>query len=175
MKLLDRARAILLTPRTEWLVIEQEPISVPGLLLGYVAPLAAIPEVANLIGRTLIGGYKPVVPGLLRAVVAYVVTLVVVYITAIIINLLAPRFGGKRAFGNALKLSVYSQTPLWLAGTFLLIPGLNFLVLLGGLLGLRLSWIGLPLLMGSRDDRAFPYALIVIACALAPGVVLSIL
>jgi hypothetical protein len=90
-----------------------------------------------------------------------------------VIDLLAPRFGGKKNFSNAFKLSVYSHTPLWLAGVFLLIPGLNFLLILG-LYGFYLLWVGLPILMGVPNERAFTYAIVATACALAPAVVLAI-
>jgi hypothetical protein len=174
MKLIERVKAILLAPRKEWPVIEQEPTTLSDLFLKYVAILAAIPEVAHLIGLSLIGADRaPIVSLLLRAVVAYLVTWAMVYVIAIVINLLAPRFGGTRNFSNALKLSVYSHTPLWLAGIFLLIPGLNFLLILG-VYGLYLLWVGLPVLMQVRDDRAFPYASVVTACALIPAVVLAI-
>jgi hypothetical protein len=172
MKLFERAKAIMLSPRTEWQVIEQEP-SRPSELLTYVAVLAAIPEIANFIGQSLIGGYKPIVPSLLRAIIAYGVTLAMVYIIAGVIDLLAPRFGGKKNFGNAVKLSVYSHTPLWLAGIFLLVPGLNFLLMLG-LYGIYLLWIGLPM-MGVPRYRALSYAVFVIICALIPAIVLAVL
>jgi hypothetical protein len=162
----------MLSPRTEWQVIEQEP-SRPSELLIYVAVLAAIPEVANFIGQSLIGGYKPMVPSLLRAIIAYGVTFAMVYIIAGVINLLAPRFGGKKNFRNAVKLSVYSHTPLWLAGIFLLVPGLSFLLMLG-LYGIYLLWIGLPM-MGVPRYRALGYAVFVVICALIPAIVLAIL
>lgn len=171
MKLFDRAKAIMLSPRTEWQVIEQEP-SRPSELLIYVAVLAAIPEVANFIGQSLIGGYKPMVPSLLRAIIAYGVTFAMVYIIAGVIDLLAPRFGGKKNFRNAVRLSVYSHTPLWLAGIFLLVPGLSFLLMLG-LYGIYLLWIGLPM-MGVPRYRALGYAVFVVICALIPAIVLAV-
>src|ERR1700681_3245318 len=117
MKLIERVKAILLTPRSEWSAIEQERSTMSDLFINYVAILAAIPEVAHFIGQSLIGeAGTPIVSGLLRAVIAYLVTLAMVYIIAGAINLLAPRFGGTKNFSNALKLSVYSHTPLWLAG-----------------------------------------------------------
>jgi hypothetical protein len=174
MKLVERVKAILLTPRTEWPVIEQERTTMADLFIKYVAILAAIPEIAHLVGQALIGeAHIPIVSALVRAIVAYVVTLAMVYIIASVIDLLAPRFGGKKNFPNALKLSVYSHTPLWLAGVFLLIPGLNFLLVLG-LYGFYLLWVGLPMLMGVPDERAFPYAIFATACALIPAVVLAI-
>ena len=106
-------------------------------------------------------------------VIVYLLTFAMVYIIASVIDLLAPRFGGQRNFANAVKLSVYSHTPLWLAGIFLLIPGLNFLLILG-IYGLYLLWTGLPLLMQVPDEKALPYAAVVTACALVPAVVLAI-
>jgi hypothetical protein len=44
MKLVERVRALLLTPRLEWKVIEQEPKTASDLFIDYVAILAAIPR-----------------------------------------------------------------------------------------------------------------------------------
>jgi hypothetical protein len=173
MKLVERAKAIILTPRTEWPVIEREPGGLFHLFVHYVAILAAIPEVAHVVGQSLIGGYSPFVPNLLRAAIVYVVTFPMIYIIAGVIDLLAPRYGGKKNFANAVKLSVYCYTPLWLAGIFLLVPGLNFLLILG-LYGFYLLWVGLPLLMQVPRARVLPYAIFVTACALVPVVVLAI-
>ena len=174
MKLVQRVRALLRTPRSVWKVIEQEPKTPSDLFIDYVAILAAIPEIARFIGQSFVGDYAPIVPSLVRMVVVYLLTFVMVYIIACVINVLAPRFGGRKNFGNALKLSVYSHTPLWLAGIFLLIPGLNFLLILG-VYGLYLFWIGLPLLMQVPDDKALPYAAVTTGCALVPALVLAIL
>ncbi len=172
MQSVQRVKAILLTPRTEWLVIEREPGSPSALFINYVPILAAVPAMGRFVGQSLIGGYTPIVSGLLRAVIAYAVTFAVVYLIACVIDLLAPRFGAQKNFQNALKLSVYSHTPAWLAGIFLLIPGLNFLTILG-LYGIYLLWIGLPLLMRVPGHRVLPYAMIVAACALVPAIVLA--
>ena len=174
MQLIERVKAILLTPRTEWPVIEQERATMSDLYIKYVAVLAAIPEVAHIIGQSLVGAARVSFGSLLlRAVVSYLVTLAMVYIIAGVIDLLAPRFGGKKNFPNAMKLSVYSYTPLWLAGIFLLVPGLNFLLILGAY-GLYLLWVGLPMMMQAPSERSFVYAIVVTAVALVPSVVLAI-
>jgi hypothetical protein len=174
MKLVARVKAIMLTPETEWPVIEREKSTASGLFINYVAVLAAIPEVAHFIGQSLIGAYTPAGSGFIRAIIAYLVSFAVVYLVAVVIDLFAPRFGGQRNFSNALKLSVFSHTPLWLAGIFLLVPGLNFLMILG-VYGIYLLWIGLPLLVRAPRDRALRYALLVGACALVPALVLAII
>jgi len=174
LQLIDLPKPVLLSPSSEWRMIEKKPSTLAGLLLRYVAILAAIPEIAHLIGQSLIGAaHAPLGSNLLRAVIAYLVTFAMVYLIACIIDLLAPRFGGQKNFPNAVKLSVYSHTPLWLAGIFLLIPGLSFLMLLG-VYGFYLFWVGLPLLMRVKNEQALLYAVIVTGCALVPAVVLSL-
>ncbi len=174
MQLISRATAILATPRTEWPLIEREPAAPFSLFVNYVAILAAIPAVAAFIGKSMIGAYTPILAGLLRALIAYLAMFAVVYLIACVIDLLAPRFGGERNFANALKLAVYAHTPFWLAGIFLLIPGLHFLLVLG-LYGVHLLWTGLPVLMRTPQYRLLPYAMIVAVCALIPAVVLAVI
>jgi hypothetical protein len=173
MQLVSRATAILATPRTEWPLIAREPAQL-SLLISYVAILAAIPAVAGFIGKSLIGGYTPILAGLLSAVIAYVTMFAVIYLIAGLIDLLAPRFGGERNFSNALKLAVYAHTPFWLAGIFLLVPGLHFLLVLG-LYGVHLLWTGLPVLMRTPQYRLLPYTMIVAVGALVPAVMLAVI
>src|SRR5436305_3789853 len=113
MNLVARVQAILLYPKSEWLVIEREPGDLGFLFTNYVAILAAIPAVCGFIGRSIVGvgGYRAgLFSGLLIAIVGYVLTFVGVYVMALIINALAPSFNGQKSFNNALKLVVYSFT-----------------------------------------------------------------
>ena len=129
MRIVDvvaRAKAIMLTPQTEWQVIQREPGALTDLFGSYVAILAAIPAIARFIGSSLIGGYDPPFHGMIRTVIAYAATFTVVYVIAGVIDLLARRFGTQKNFPGALKLSIYCHTPVWLAGVFLLISGLEF-------------------------------------------------
>ena len=104
MSLVERVKNICLTPNTEWPVIEGEPASASSLITSYVVPLAAIGAVAGLIGgsiigRTLpfVGTYRvPLATGLGLAVFTFVMAIVGVFILSIIINALAPTFGGKQ-------------------------------------------------------------------------------
>ena len=122
------------------------------LAIRYIAILALIPALARLVGGWLIGGYTPLLPALIGAVVSYALSFIVVFVVALVVDLLAPKFGGERSYSSALRLTVYSFTPLWLAGIFLLVPGASFLVLLG-VYGLYLMWLGLPVLMNASRTR----------------------
>jgi len=146
-------------------VIAREKGEASALFMRYVAVLAAIPALARFIGTSLVGWYAPIVPSLAGALVTYLSGFAIVYGVALIIDALAPRFGAQKDFVHALKLAVYSCTPVWLAGIFWLVPGLSFLVILG-LHGLYLLWAGLPILLRVPADKALPYAAVVGGCAL---------
>jgi len=163
LELVKRVQAIVSTPQTEWPAVAGESNDI--LAIRYVAILALIPALARLIGGWLIGGYTPFLSALVGAVVAYALSFAVVFALALVVDLLAPKFGGKRNYSGALRLTAYSFTPLWLAGLVLLVPGASFLVLLG-LYGLYLMWIGLPVLMQAPRERALPYIIAVAACAI---------
>lgn len=182
MNLVERVKGILLDPQSEWPVIERESGDPSHLFTNYVALLALIPAIAGFIGGSMIGISLPVVgavrmpffSGLFNAIFGYVLTFVIVYVMAIIVDALAPSFGGHKNFPNALKLTVYSYTPAWLAGIFLLIPGLRFLTILG-LYGLYLLYAGLPPLMKAPRDKALIYAVAVVVCALVLAIVIGMI
>ncbi len=165
MELLIRIKAILLTPHTEWPVIAQEKGETSALFMRYVAILTLIPALARFIGTALVGRYAPLLASFAGALLTYASGFAIVYGVALIIEGLAPMFGAQKNFASALKLAVYSFTPVWLAGIFLLVPGLSFLIILG-LHGVYLLWVGLPIVMRAPAEKALPYAAAVTGCAL---------
>jgi lysylphosphatidylglycerol synthetase-like protein (DUF2156 family) len=175
-----RARGILADPPSEWPKIAGEPSDVIQLLTGYVAPLAAIPALSSFIGACAVGVVVPgvgtvrasILQGFLSAAFGFVTACATVLVLAAVINLLAPVFGGRRSFGRAFKLAVYSYTPFWLAGIFLLAPGLRFLVVLG-LYGAYLLWKGLPQLMRTPRSKVAGFAAVIIGCAGALTLILT--
>ena len=172
MDLVSRVKGILLTPKTEWGVIDTEPTTVGSLYTGYIVPLAAIPAVAWFVGFSLIGGSLMGVPfrwpisiGLEQAVARFVLALIGVYVLALIIDALAPSFGGQKNQIQALKVAAYCSTASWVAGIFLVLPALSILAILG-LYSLYLLYLGLPVLMKSPNDKAVGYTVVVIICAI---------
>jgi hypothetical protein len=168
--LFERVRNIMLDPRSEWPLIASEP---GGLrpVLRYVAILALIPAICGYIVSTYVGTEvsagrfheeQPV--ALVKAVISYLFSFGIVYLTALATDAVAPLFSAHRNFTNSLKLTAYSYTPVWLVGVALLVPGLRFLTLLG-LYALRLLWTGLPLLMGPERRKVIHYAIAIVAIA----------
>jgi hypothetical protein len=169
-----RAKAMLVDPAREWTAIASEPGDPAYVLSRYVTVLALVPGVFSFIGVCVVGVIvpnaglvrAPIVNGLFGAIFGYVLTCATVLLLGIIINLLAPLFGGRRDFENAFKLAVYSFTPVWLAGFFLVLPGLYFLTLTG-CYGAYLLWLGLPRLTQSPAQRSLRFTALVVVCAFA--------
>jgi hypothetical protein len=178
-RLVARAKAILMTPDTEWEVIDAEPATPASLYRNYIMILAAIPPLATFLHAVLFGygifgiTYRPSIAGALSTgVVHYALTLAGVYVLAVIVNVLAPSFLGHKDFVQALKLVAYASTASWLAGVFALIPGLGILGLLG-LYSLYLFYRGLPVLMKSPADKSLPYTAVIIVGAIVVGVIIA--
>jgi len=181
MAMIERIKGICLKPQTEWEVIAEEDTPAAALYKGYVAPLAAIPAIAgfiggSLIGRSLplIGSYRvPIVSGLVMSVFMFVMALVGVFVLSLIINYLAPSFGAQKSSSQALKVAVYSYTPVWVAGALQILPALGLLGVLAGFYGLYLLYLGLPRLMKCPQEKAVGYTVVVVVCAIILSMVIG--
>src|SRR5688500_17064289 len=136
--LVQRVKDILTKPNPTWDVIDGERPSVGSLCTGYIMPLAAIPAVAQVIGMTVFGAgafgivvrWSPVT-AIVQAVLTYVLSLALVFVLSLVIEALAPNFGGTKDRIQALKVAAYSYTAAWVAGIFAIFPMISLLALLG--------------------------------------------
>lgn len=177
--LVSRVKNILLSPQTEWDRIEAEPATIGGIYSGYVIILAAIAPLAQLI-HSLVFGYgalgftyrPPLIGSLVGAVVGYGVSLVMMYVFALVIDGLATNFGGQKDRLMAFKVAAYSGTAAYLAGAFAALPMLGVLGLLG-LYSIYLLYLGLPKLMKAPPQQAVGYTAVVIVVMIVIGVVVG--
>lgn len=161
MSLIDRAKNIILTPKTEWPVIAGEEPNVSQVITAYVLPLALIPAIASIIGYGIIGLVVTSFRwGIAMGLVEFVTALVGVYVTAFVIDFLAPNFSSQKNIGRSVQLVAYAFTPVWVAGIFYIVPALGILVLLAGIYGLYLMYLGLPVLMKTPQDKTVPYLVV---------------
>lgn len=180
--LIDRAKRILLTPKSEWPIIEAEPTSVSQLYKGYVIPLAVFAAVMSFIRMSLIGvGFwrLPVITGLLYALLRFGFALLGVYLVGLIIDALAPTFAGQRYQRQALKTAAYAFTPAAFGALLGLFPVLGpVLQLAAALYSIYLLYLGLPVLMRSPHDKSVGYTATVVVCTifvmLLLGIVMSV-
>jgi hypothetical protein len=180
--LAGRAAGILLRPAATWRAVAAEAADARALLIGYVAPLAAIGPVCSAIGLQLFGASIAGIhlkPGLgatvTTAAVGYALGLVAVCLLTLAVSVLAPAFGGEANRGRALTLVSYSGTAFWLSGLLALYPTLGFPVAaLGGLYSLYVLYLGLGPMMRVRPEQVLSCFAAVLVCALALAIALRL-
>lgn len=173
--LVARVKGILLQPKSEWLKIDGEFATTKSLFTRYAMILAAIGPVCSLLGGQLmpIMGMKlSIVGAIVVALVSYGMSLLGVFLLGLIINALAPNFGGTANKVQAMKLAVYSWTPAWLAGVFGLIPMLGILAIVG-LYSFYLLFVGLPILMKVPEDKKVGYFIVTVIAGVVMYFIIS--
>jgi len=180
MNLIQRVQDLLLKPKDTWPIIAAEPASVASIYKNWVLILAAIPVLASFIGLSVIGvgalgfSYRvPLFTGLLQAGIGYGLSLAMVYLVALLVDALAPSFGGSRNLLAALKLVAYGCTAAFLGGIFSLMPSLSILGLLAALYSIYLFYTGLPVLMRNPAEKSVAYTVVVAVAGLVAGLVLA--
>ena len=171
-RLVARVRQILFSPAQAWPEIEREPATIGGIYRQYLAWLALVPAVAGFIGASIIGyrslgfgGRLGVGAGLVQLVVGFVLTLVAAYVVSLVVDWLAPRFGGTSNRLAAFKLVAYASTAALLGGIFAIVPPLGLLGLLAAIYSIYLLHLGLPVLMKNPPGRTLLYTISVVVCA----------
>lgn len=176
--LVDRVVSIIVRPKLEWPVIAAETETVGGLYTGYILIMAAVPAVIGFIKMSVIGISLPFMgtmrigigTGISGLVVGYALSLLGVFLVALLVDALAPSFGGQKNRIQALKTVAYAYTAAWVASIGQIIPGLSILIVLAGLVyGIYLLYVGLPVTMKCPPEKAAGYTAVTIVVALVIG------
>jgi len=162
MNLVDRAKNIILSPKTEWEAVAKEEPNIQQIITGYVFPLALVPTIAAIIGWGVIGlyGFKSFNYGIAMGLVALLNALISVFVAAFIVDALAPSFGSQKNLGRAVQLIAFSMTPAWIGGILNIIPTLGWLGSLFGLYGLYLLYLGIAPLMKTPEEKKVGYMIV---------------
>jgi hypothetical protein len=182
MDLVRRVQDILLRPKETWPVIKSEETTIAGIYKSYALMLAAIPAAAHAIGLLLVGfsfmgiRYRTSLEGALGdAILSYCACLASLYIVALVVNSVAPKFASRKNLTNAFKLVAYSWTPTWVAGALFLVPSLAWLANLASLYGFYLLYHGLPVLMETPKEKVTAYFLSTVVLSIVlVGFILSV-
>lgn len=165
MNLINRAKNMLITPKSEWTVVAAETPNAAQIVMGYVVPLALIGALAAFIGFGLIGfgfiGISGTSWGLYYALTVLINSILSVYITAFVVDALAPSFGSEKNFGRSMQLVAYGATPTLVAGLFMIIPVLAGILLLAGVIYCIYLWyIGLAPVKKTPEDKQVAYLIV---------------
>lgn len=182
MNLVERAKNMIVTPKTEWDVISLEESDVMTLLKTYVLPLAVLGAVAAFIGQGLIGtnvlGVKvggTISFGIAQALIHLLSVSIAFVLTAYVVDMLAPTFQSEKNLNKSAQLVAFSNTPAMVGALLAILPTLSWIGSLFGLYGFYLLYIGLPVLKKTPENQRIGYIIVTILVLIAIYVVLGLI
>jgi len=168
MNLVERARNILFTPKTEWNVIAGESATIGSLLTSYVIPLSLIPVLAIII-RGLTVFVMPVVVRfvVIDAIRSFIISILTFIITSYVVDLLAVNFRSEKNINRSAQLVAYASTGYWVASILIVVPFLGWLaVIAGASYSVFLMYLGIGPLKKTPEDQQIVYVIITIVLML---------
>ena len=184
--LFNRIKYLIATPHVEYQVIDVEEGNTHAkTLTHHVLPLLLIPVTFSFIGGVIIcnGGYGweydvlyaliSVLSICMRLVFNQIFLLLGgIYITSLLVNIMAGGFGGQKNFNRAFSLVAYAYTPIFLAGIFHIYSDFLWLFFAVGSYGLYLLVAGLRPMMKPADEKANNYSTVAFLVAMVVFVIL---
>lgn len=166
MALIDRAKNMLMTPKTEWAVVATEEADAMKIFTGYVVPWILIDAVCAFIGHAFLwgGGQGGLAMtwGMFYGISALITQGIAVWVTAIVVNALAPSFGSQKDMGRAMQTVAYASTASYVGGILALVPFIGWIGSLFGLYGIYLLYLGLPHTMKTPQDKVIVYMIVTV-------------
>ncbi len=180
MSFVNRIKNMILAPKKEWAVIAAEEPNTDAIFTKYALPLVVASAAAGFIGYAFIWrhglhdfwreGYNDTDAlfnrGLSFGIQAVLVGALGVWLTAVVVNALAQKFGSEKNMGRSMQLVAYAMTPVLIGGLAMIYPPVGGIGLLFGSYGLYLLYLGLPQLMKTPEDKILPYSVLSIAVLL---------
>ncbi|MEJ7611532.1 MAG: Yip1 family protein [Ferruginibacter sp.] len=163
MNLIERVKNILITPKTEWEVIDNETATVSSLFTSFVLPMAIVSSLGGVIryfmySGTYSWGMKYLIIGI---IISFITALATYYLTTIIVDKLASNFGSEQNMGKSAQLVAYSGTPTYIAGLLAFIPVIGWLISIAAwVYGVYLMYLGIGPLKKTPEDKKVVYILV---------------
>lgn len=163
-------------PKEEWKEIDRKHESISNSL-SHILIIALLPSVCAYCSSTLIGWKigvgEPIFltssSALMMSVSMYFALIAGVFSLAYLTYWMSQTFGSSPTYSQALEISAYSATPLFMVGLAAFFPHLWFMMLVG-LAGVSYSvyllYTGVPIMMHIPEERGFIYASSVVTCGL---------
>lgn len=168
----ESAKNIILHPKDEWENISAQKISNKELILFYAVPLVAVASLIRLFSVWL-GTYLTFSFALKVAVLQFIQPVATIVVTAILVNELSETFNSKKNLTSAFKLIVYSYTPWLVANIIASISWSLSWVIIFGLYGIYLLWLGISVLMNTPEGEKPIYTLAVTVITLLVNLILG--
>ncbi len=162
----QKAYRLIVQPEPSWRAIKEESSGIKALFTGYALPLMLIPLVSALVKVLLARGPFITVSFVWGIVVGslvnYVLAAAALLLAGWLVSVIAQYFASRTDLGSAMKLVVYSMTPVWLTSIFSIVPKLAGLSILG-LYAAFLVYVGTPVILETPPEKRTALAAAVIA------------
>ncbi|MEI9944747.1 MAG: Yip1 family protein [Chitinophagaceae bacterium] len=183
ISIVDRAKNILITPKSEWLVVDREPYSPSTILTSYVLPMMVIGVAATFIGQGLIGrnlgpllgSTASVKAGLIGALLYVILSVITVYIVAATIDVLSESFGSQKNWKKSFELAAYSLTASYIGAIFLLFPALNIIVILCTVYSIYPLYTGIAPMKKTPVDKQVAYLAVIILITIVATILVGLI
>ena len=167
MDIVTRAKNMITNPKVEWNVIAAEQPNTAQIIMQYVLPLTLLGAIAAFIGYGLIGfsilgvHVSGVSWGIYYAIDKIVIGILSVFVTAYVVDLLAPSFGSEKNLGRSIQLVSYGGTPALLAAIFAILPFIAGIVAIAGAVySVYLWYLGLGPIKKTPEDKKVVYLIV---------------
>jgi hypothetical protein len=168
MNMIERVKNILVTPKTEWDVVNGESATPMSLLTSYVIFLALIPAGCTFLAGLLFGGTWGMKYYIFGAIISYVLSIVSYFVYTYALDLLATAFGSEKNINKSAQVAAYSSTASYVAGILNFIPFLSILTSIAGFLySAYLMYLGVGPLKKTPEDKKVVYVIVVIVIVFA--------
>lgn len=180
-EILERVKQISFKTKDTWTVIKDEEATVSGIFKSYLLLLAAVPALANFLGRMIIGYPVPFSKSirlnfgesLVTAIIEYAIMLLGIWVVAKVITFFAPKFSATQDEVKSFKLAVYSYSPYLAAGVLFIIPSLGILVGLVGIYSLIVLYFGLPIVLDVPKNKVLPFFVVIIVSMIVVYIIIG--
>ena len=157
--MVNQAKDIIINPKGTLLKLRDEPATMKDIII-YLAIVSVPTFLGILLGYGLFwfGGFGNFIGyAFAMAIITYIMSIVGIIVFGFIFNALAKNFKSKENKMQAMKLVSYAATPWLLLGIVNIFPAASLIALLGGIYGLYILYLGIPIFMETPKEQQMPY------------------
>ena len=162
MKIVNQAKDIIINPKGTMQKLKFETVTTKDIII-YLAIVGLPTFLGIFLGYGFVGwGFYSGWVGYAFAlgVIMYILSIIGIIIFGYILNALAKNLKSKENKMQSLKLVSYAATPWLLLGIVSIYPPIAFISLLGGIYGLYILYMGIPILMETSKEQHLNYFII---------------
>ena len=157
---LKRLKNLILHPLSEWELIKDEQYTKQDVVFKFALPLILFASLATFLGGSVVTEIHTFKISLIRALISFASFSLSIYVSALTLNQLLPKFETEKSFSLFLKTLIYSFSIFIIsAGIADIHVYLKYFNILG-VYSLILLWMGVKIVIGIPSDKVAGFAII---------------